>query len=334
MKSNEVVFLKELFSRKTLNTMSGNKKKAYKYSLCGIFINIIGGNHSTSGQEDNIGLALYIKDSRLSKKEYETIGKMAWYNVETSFERHHYKKPYNDDLVNEIIAFTRNRLDEIEEKEVSLFQAEKIKKIINYKKYTGYPSLRDYHWFEFDIYRGIFPTIPQMIIFSDLKVHWNIYIELRDRFHEIDKDVVTHKDMFVAITSEESREYQHKFSAMQRNLVFLAVTFVETCLYDLFYNIKFSNFPEKSKVSSILGLSKINDKTIVEDIIYKLYPERKVELELLYDKYKEILHYRDRYVHASPFVDEANHTSQLQPLLELTRLHLNPQVEFFRLMLV
>ena len=46
MQINEIGFLKELFSRKSLNPMSGNKKRAYKYSLCGIFINLINGRHT------------------------------------------------------------------------------------------------------------------------------------------------------------------------------------------------------------------------------------------------------------------------------------------------
>ncbi|WP_419393433.1 hypothetical protein [Cytobacillus praedii] len=313
---DELAFLKDLFSRKSLNPLSGHKKKAYKYSLCGIFINIIGGNHTTGDQKQNINMARYIRDSKLSKKEYESLEKLVCHNVESSFGRSVYKKPYNDDLINEIIAFTRERLDEIEEKGVSLFQAAKI---INYNKYTGHLSLRDYHWVEFDLYQGIFPTIPQMIIFSDLKVHWNLYIELIGEFSEIAKDFVIHRERFDVITSPEYREFQHKLSAMQRNLVFLAVTFVEACLYDFFYNIKFSNFPEKDKISSRLGISKVNDKIIVEDIIFKLYPETKVELELLYNKYKEILYYRDRYVHASPFIDEANNTAHLQPLLVLRK---------------
>ena len=280
-------------------------------------------------QKDNIDFALQIKNSNYSRKEYESFGKLAWHNVEISFDTNNYKKPYNDELINEIIAFTRDRLDEIEKNGVSLFQAKKIKRILNYNKYTGHASLRDYHWFEFDIYRGIFPTIPQMIIFSDLKAHWNMYIELENEFLEKNKDLITHKGRHIAITSEENREFQHKLSAMQRNLVFLAITFVEACLYDFFYNIKFSNFPEKNKVSSALNDKniKVNDKFIVENIIFKLYPERIDDIKPLYDKYNEVLHYRDRLCHASPFINEANNTSQLQPLLELKS---NKTIEFLQ----
>ncbi|MEH7255754.1 hypothetical protein V7111_26970, partial [Neobacillus niacini] len=308
-----------LFSSKALKPMSGSKKKAYKYYLCGIFLNLVGGYHTTSGQKQNISLALYIKNTKLNRQDYEDLSELAWQNLELDFEKNKVKKPYDDNLINTILAFTRVRIDEIEEKGVSLFQAEQIKGIIDYHEYTGHPSLRDFHWFEFDINRGIFPTIPQMIIFNDLKAHWNVYIDLMNQFSGIKKKVVTHKERFDAITDKGHREFEHKLGAMQRNLVFLAVTFVEACLYDFFYNIKSGNLPEKEKVISVLELKKTNDKTIVEDIIYKMYPEVKIEVEPLYAKYKEVLHYRDRYVHASPFIDESSNTSQLQPLLEIRK---------------
>lgn len=64
------MILKELFSRATLNTMSGAKKKAFKYTLTAIFINLISGRQGSQGHAGNIELAYQIKESRLKKEQY------------------------------------------------------------------------------------------------------------------------------------------------------------------------------------------------------------------------------------------------------------------------
>ncbi|TMN21749.1 hypothetical protein [Lentibacillus cibarius] len=121
------------------------------------------------------------------------------------------------------------------------------------------------------------------------------------------------------MTDVKYRELENKIGGMQRNLVFLSVTFVEACLYDFFYNIKQGNHEETREVRDVLNKKKINDKQIIENIIYKLYPDAVEKIKPHYANYKEVLNYRDRYVHASPFTDESRHISHLQPLFQVTR---------------
>lgn len=172
----------------------------------------------------------------------------------------------------------------------------------------------------------MFPTIPEMIIYNDLKVHWNLYLELLAEQDE-NKKHLNHQERFEMITDVKSRELLNKIGGVQRNLVFLSVTFVEACLYDFFYNLKLGNHEETKEVNDVLKEKKINDKQIVENIIYKLYPEEVEKIKPHYAKYKEVLNYRDRYVHASPFMDESRHISHLQPLLQVTR---NKTIEFLQ----
>ncbi len=315
---DDLMVLKELFSRATLNTMSGAKKKAFQYTLTAIFINLISGRQATQGQVGNIQLAYEIKESRLKKEQYVLWGNSIWKTVQDSLHKSNFKKPYDNELVNRIIAFTRERLSDIEKEEVSLFQTKQIKDILDYKKFTGQPAFNDNHWFELNIYKGVYPTIPEMIIFNDLKVHWNLYLELLAEQDEKNKQL-SHQERFEMITDVKSRELRNKIGGMQRNLVFLAVTFVEACLYDFFYNIKLGNHEETEAVKGVLKEKKINDKQIVEKVIYKLYPEEVEKIKPHYANYKKILNYRDRYVHASPFMDESKHISQLQPLLQVTK---------------
>lgn len=124
---DDLMILKELFSRATLNTMSGAKKKAFQYTLTAIFINLISGRQATQGQVGNIQLAYEIKESRLKKEQYVTWGNHIWKTVQESLHNSNFKKPYDNELVNRIIAFTRERLSDIEKRKLAFFKQSKSK---------------------------------------------------------------------------------------------------------------------------------------------------------------------------------------------------------------
>ena len=108
----------------------------------------------------------------------------------------------------------------------------------------------------------------------------------------------------------------YKLVATYRTLIILSVSFVEAYLYNLFYCIKQVDFSEKSQVEDVLGYKKIEDKQIIKQVIYVLFPEIQERVDNYFEKYKETTKYRDRYIHASAFMDQSDNTSELEPLLK------------------
>jgi hypothetical protein len=57
---------------------------------------------------------------------------------------------------------------------------------------------------------------------------------------------------------------------------------------------------------------------IVTAVIYKIFPDYKATLDGMYRTYKTTTNFRNRYVHASPFMDASTNVSYLQPLFSVT----------------
>lgn len=316
---NDIDLLLNLVSRDTLSTMSGKHKKVYKYAICGIFINIIQGNHYKKMQNDNISQLFLIQKLPRNRTNFDLLLKKFDQIVNSSLENNHFKKPYNDDFLNNVIAFLRARLKEIGNDEISLFQIQEISQILDINNFSGISCLKDHHWVEFSLNRPIIPTFPEYILFNDLKVQWNYYIDVRAILSNSQANIKTHKEYFEYLKDEQNRHDSYSLGTLYRTLIILCVTFVEAYLYDLFLSVTESNLPNKKNIESILNKRKIQDIEIVERVLCYLFSDIKTNDEFndLFKKYKKVIKKRDRYIHASAFTNTSSNKSDLEPLLNL-----------------
>lgn len=285
-KLSEIDYLVNLVSRDTLNAMSGEQKLAFKYCLCAIFINIIVGAHYTRGQEINISKAEDIRKLPRKLTDFEGLIEDISVIVNRSLERNNFKKPYDVNFLDNIIAFLRNRSKDLQQNQISLFQAKEISTFLDIKKFF-YPSISNHHWIEFSLIRHLIMTVPEFIIFNDLKVQWNYYVEIRDLLKKEQERISSRKGEFEFFKRKETRETIYKLSALYRILIILCVSFVEAYLYDVFYCIRESDVINKDKIKDVLDKKKIEDNQIIKQVIYPLFPYIKDNIDNLFDEYKK-----------------------------------------------
>lgn len=314
----EVEFIQSLFSRETLDTMSKNHKVAYKYCLGAIFINMIGGGGHTQGQKENFQIAEMVKALPRKQTDFDTLVESLSVKVHTSLEQSHFMKPYNAALLDKIINFTRKRLLELKEKENTLFQASELSDIVDLKAFFGFKSIEKHHWVDFLLHSGMVVTLPEAIVFHDLKIHWNEFIRLVSVIQGEIEGLTPGRERFEYFNQESTRENMYKRVASARALIFLCVSFVESYLLNLFYTIRESQVPGKEVAAGMLAANKIEDETIVKAVIYKIFPDYKDAIDDMFKIYMSTAKIRNRYVHASPFIDASNNGSEMQPLLNIT----------------
>lgn len=314
----EIEFIQSLFSRETLDSMSKNHKVAYKYCLGAIFINMIGGGGHTKGQKENYRIAEMVKALPRKQTNFDALLEGLSVKVHKSMERSHFIKPYNTALLDKVINFTRKRLLEFKEKENSLFQASELADIVDLKAFFGFQSIEKHHWVDFLLHSGLVVTLPEAIVFHDLKIHWNEFIRLVGVIQGEIETLNPGKERFDYFNKESTRENMYKRAASGRALIFLCVSFVESYLLNLFYTIRESPVPGKDVAAGMLAANKIEDETIVKAVIYKIFPDYKATIDDMFKTYMGTAKIRNRYVHASPFIDAANNGSEMQPLLNIT----------------
>ena len=309
--------IESFFMKETLDTMSRSHKVAYKYCLGAIFINLIVGGGQIRGQEENYVIAERVKELPRKKTNFDRLTEDISAKVHDSMEKNHFVKPYDTVILDKIINFTRLRLREIKNKNSSLFQASELSGIIDLKAFFGFQSVEQHHWIDFDVRSGLVLTLPEAIVFHDLKVHWNDFIGLASILMEEQSRLTNHQERFAYFNSEPTREKLYKRAAAARALIFLCVSFVESYLLNLFYTIKESAVPGKEFAAGMLAQTKIEDEMIVEAVIYRIFPEFKAAMDDMFRIYKVTNNFRNRYVHASPFMDASTNISYLQPLLSV-----------------
>lgn len=316
-KMTELDHIESFFSKETLDTMSKNHKVAYKYCLGAIFINLIVGGGRIRGQHENYTIAEQVKGLPRKETNFDLLVRDLSTKVHDSMEKNYFVKPYGTALLDRLITFTRLRLRELKDKDNSLFQATELTGIIDLKSFFGFQSVEKHHWIDFDLRSGLVLTLPEAIVFHDLKVHWNEFIRLASLLEEELSQFKSHKEKFNYFNAEPTREKLYKRAAAARVLIFLCVSFVESYLLNLFYTIRESAVPGKEVAAGMLAQAKVEDEMIVEAVIYKIFPTFKTALDSMFRTYKATNNFRNRYVHASPFMDASTNISYLQPLLSV-----------------
>ncbi|KKG16578.1 hypothetical protein EO98_18940 [Methanosarcina sp. 2.H.T.1A.6] len=312
------IFLLDLISHRRLKKTSGTYKKLYKYAICGIFINIIYGKHYTDMQCDNIRFLISFLKSPPKKTDVDLVFKIISTNVNSSLENSHFKKPYDNIFLGNVITFLRCRLKEIDNNEISLFQIKEISQIFDVNKYYGISCLTDHHWVQFSLDQPITVTFPEYILFNDLKVQWNYYLDVRTNLSNSQTDIKDMQDKYEYLKDNQNRHDSYSLGALHRTLIILCVSFVEAYLYDLLLSIT-ENLSYNENINLDMNKRKIQDKEIVDRVLFKLFPNIKNDAKIgeLFTKYKEVINIRDRYIHASAFIDPSSKESELKPLLKL-----------------
>lgn len=316
----KVEYLLELINNKTsLKQITGDNKKTYKYLITGIFINIINGNDHEYFQKDIYSKAEYLlQESKKGGKITSEGLYLFTKEVKKSMRENFFLDIDNPETTTKVISFFRQKLNELK-KGKTLFQVVEISEILDIESFMGRrgtPYIHKHQWLDFSLENGLIHTTPVFILLGDLKIHWNNFIDLTSQYKDLQKKLVPRISQQEFDAIHEIREIRHSYSGLYRTMIFTAVTFVEAYLFEVFVNIK-EVYPELKEVhKALINETTITDEEIIKNVIYKIYPQIKPKVNKHFKTYKEILNYRNRYVHASIIKEEHSNISKLQYLLD------------------
>ncbi|MFL1998488.1 hypothetical protein VYF65_004288 [Lysinibacillus irui] len=311
--------LEDLASSKMVNKLSGTPKKCYKYALVAIMLNISCGNHKTVGQEQNIELAKSILRNPISYKNKEILRQIQS-KVENSLIANSFINARMPETIDKVITLLRTCTLDIINNEVCLIKASELSDLVNLNERFSKHPLQAHHWIDINFKSGFTPTIPDLILYSDIINTWNILLEKNKEY----------KALFESLTGLlnverevqwEVRKLEYENQALVRSLWVLAVSFVESYLYYVFYNAKCGSFTlENEEAIEFIKLKKVGGLEILKGLILPEFIANESELnEQLTEhitNYDGIYKRRHRLVHPSAF--EESNQSHLSPIITIT----------------
>lgn len=192
------------------------------------------------------------------------------------------------------------------------------------KSLNNHTEVMIHHWIELVpfVYPMPVHTYPEFFAYHDMINLWNEMIEKYDIIKDLDFSI-----------KDDSRKFFYSYNSLLRNTLVIGVHFFETYLYYLFYNIKSKGLFNKNKLICRNDVRKINDKSILKDLLFKEYVGLENTTVDLHDKYLETLDYRDAFVHMSAFNEKG--ISRMQYLVDINILFVSESlqniVEFIQL---
>jgi len=316
--------LEILLSRKSIKRLSGIPMKCYKYAMTAIFINTISGRQLTKGQEANYNWVYNIKSRPQDFKKQEVYNYLKQ-TVETSLEAAGYKNPKNYETINKLFDFFRNIVEQTKRNGTFLTPVGIIEDFLDVKeiyKNTNYVNIKSHHWINIDLATGMIVTVPEFFTYSDIVNNWNIFV---DKYLEYKSIVTSDSDapLIEIRNKRENRRLNYEIDTLMRTLIISSVTFVESYLYYIFFNIKNSNFELKTETAqNFIKYHKVEDDEIIKRLLLKEFITKpSTELKRISVKYKEINSVRNRLIHASAF-ESVTKTSELLPLLTISTVQL------------
>lgn len=322
-------YIFKLYSRDSLKTMSKSKKKFYKLLLTALAANLLTGNILC---EDSKGImndleklleetnpAEYYDDIYMKYHEHLTnqllIDKRFKLTEESSYDG--------------LIKFTREILSDLSEKNVSVYKREEVEKYIDIVNCIENID-SSVMWIGIHFEAGIYPFSPEKLVWYDFKVMWNIFAKkhkesLDDWIYSIDNNME-----YERMHDKNSKEIQFISGTMERYVLISCITFIESFLYNNRIIIKnnpiFKMRIKEKKLSSVLQNDKINDLQIIEDVLFKIYPDLKDSIGKDYQVYKELLKLRDKYIHIS--VRENGNYPEMKELLSSSGLNMKWKIKY------
>lgn len=176
-----------------------------------------------------------------------------------------------------------------------------------YKKHlNNHTEVMTHHWIELVpfVYQMPIHTYPEFFAYQDMINLWNEMIEKYDIVKDLDFSI-----------KDDNRKFFYSYNSLLRNTLVIGVHFFETYLYYLFYNIKSKGLFHKNKLICRNDVRKINDKSILKDLLFKEYVGLENSTLNLLAKYLETLDYRDAFVHMSAFNEKG--ISRMQYLVDI-----------------
>lgn len=313
-----------LLSRNSTKALSGLPLRCYKYGMTAIFINMLSGRQLTRGQEVNYQLVYQIKKRPQDFKNQDVYNHFK-ITVETSLEAAGYKNPTDYETINKIFGFFKEIIEQTKRNGTFLTPVGIIENFLDIQKIykqTNYGNIKSHHWINIDLTTGMILTVPEFFTYSDVVNNWNIFV---DKFLEYNTILTTTSEIpLIEIKNNiENRRLQYEIGTLIRTLLISSVTFVESYLYYIFFNVKHSSYQFNTDAAkNFMKSQKVEDDAIIKSLILKEFITKpSTELKILLKKYKEINSIRNRLIHASAF-ESATKTSELLPLLNISNTQL------------
>ncbi|AGK53175.1 hypothetical protein [Bacillus sp. 1NLA3E] len=324
----------------TLRKLSGEPKILYKYSIAATFYNIINGKQLQVGQFVNLEIARDIlKNPKKSSESYD----LAFFKkqVHDSLRRGHFHNPDSKETVDIIFGFFREKLEGLKVGK-RFWKGSEFEKIISLNEFFKGRSgpIKEHHWIDFNIQRGLIPTIPDLITYFDLINSWNWILERHKRYSQLAEE---QNDGLIArldfLKNEEGRKILYEIFSLQRICYTSCVTFVESYLFNLFYNFKSNQlFADEGEISDLYKLHErnVNDTHVMEKIIFPKFLQEDSQsnkrIKELYTEFLEVNKVRNAIIHTTSYEDKSNQRSFMEMFfevnLEKVEKAMNNSVEF------
>ncbi|PYZ99097.1 hypothetical protein CR205_11220 [Alteribacter lacisalsi] len=317
MKISEITSkLDKMLSGKTIQKLSGKPKKCYKYSMTAIFLNICANEQMSDGQTLNFGIAEHILQN---PEEYKSDNSLEYfkYMVENSFNNAFYHNPKEYKTVDKVINLFREIVLSTKKHGTCLLEVRKLEDIFDVKRFyqKTHPNIQPHHWIEINLVRGMIPTFPDFFTYSDLVNTWNIYVEKREAF-KLGMFSEPNVSKLEIQYSTDNKKLKYEMDALVRTLWIGSITFAESYLYYLFYNIKQSGYtPKTESAKTILQQDRVEDEVVIKRIVIpEFMPEKRKHLNTKLKEYSKFNKVRNKFIHPSAFHNEQE-MSDLLPLI-------------------
>lgn len=314
----ELINIRDAITTEEIRKFSGESRKTYRVLIMKIFCAAWTNNTAMFSQgiiELFIMLELRERDhTKLDEEEY-TNKRNRWcsylniYNFKC-VQNNEESKIYslNDDALNKGVKFCKNYLDEFIKTDQKMYMYSQIKDFWDlenvYKKsktvkMNGFLSC---FWIDLRPFEAPIPTytFPDYLAYQDMINLWNDAVYKRDKLITLKGDEV------------ERRRISHSFVSTGKYAIVAGVHFVETYLFYFYYFCRLEKKFPRNKLTNRKNIRSVNDKEIIEQLLFKEYKDISQNLKELYEAYKQALEIRDAIVHLSPFKDDNSNKTRIE----------------------
>lgn len=323
-------YILKLYSRDSLNTMSKNKKKLYKLLLTALATNLLTGNMLNEDSKGIINNLERLLEETYPAENYDGIYREYREHLKKMISIDEIFKLTEDSSYDELIKFTRKILNDLSEKNVSVYDREEVEKYIDITAYIKNidSSVR---WIGINFETGIYPFSSEKLVWCDFKVIWNIFAKNKKACLLKWIDYTENSMQYERLHDKNVKEVEYISGTMERYVLVSCITFIESFLYNIRIVIKnnpiFKIRIKEKNLSSVLKKDKINDIEIIEQILFKLYPELKDSIKKEYEVYKDLLKLRDKYIHISVRENRDKHP-EMTELISSSGLNMRWRVKY------
>ncbi|WP_018395838.1 hypothetical protein [Bacillus sp. 37MA] len=328
--------LKDLYSNKFISRLSRNPRKIYRNCLVGMFVTSLMIGDEQKKQKEFLINMNFCKDILNNPKGFLLDEQLQRVDelVQSSLKNIFVKNPSTKKTEDTIIELMRKAIDYKLKETRYLLKFEDLDHVMDLKSLfsriqkNSNPNMSYHHWIEFDLKAGLVPSFPDFITYADLVSLWNMFLDKREAlineqvFNKVflDKREALINEQVFNKDPKKVRLLNSELHALYISSWIQGVTFVESYLYYVFYNIQKGKYPLKSEKaqgyikSTLPDDNQIIDKLIISEFSTEQNKDDIAHIKSLHKKYIDINKTRNRFIHASAF--EENNSSHLLPLID------------------